>query len=225
MCYQRFAAYFVPQGTELAHFGATWLGWDINQGHGIDLPKSPAFDHSAIVKRPQKYGFHATLAAPFALADGCNLADLEQAVATVAARHTAFDLPLKLGKLGRFFALIPSDDVALISALAADLVITCDPLRQPLTDADLQRRRKARLSPEQDALLQRWGYPYVLDEFRFHMTLTGPVEYALQTTVEQELMRHLSPILAQSQPIGHICIAGQDDSGRFHSIRQIALGR
>jgi hypothetical protein len=127
--------------------------------------------------------------------------------------------------LGRFFALIPSDDVALISALAADLVITCDPLRQPLTDADLQRRRKARLSPEQDALLQRWGYPYVLDEFRFHMTLTGPVEHALQTTVEQELMRHLSPILAQSQPIGHICIVGQDDSGRFHSIRQIALGR
>lgn len=223
MCYQRFAVYYVPQDTELARFGATWLGWDINQGHSINLPQSPQFDHSAIVKRPQKYGFHATLTAPFVLADGCSLSDLEQAVATVATRHTAFDVPLKLGKLGRFFALIPSDDMSLVCALAADLVTTCDPLRQPLTDSDLTRRRKARLSPDQDALLQRWGYPYVLDEFRFHMTLTGPVEQALQPTVEQELIRHLSPILATPQTIGHICIAGQDDSGRFYRIRQIAL--
>jgi len=225
MGYQRFAVYFVPQGTELARFGATWLGWDINQGHSIDPPKSLAFDHNAIVKRPQKYGFHATLTAPFALADGYTLADLEQAVGSVAARHAAFDLRLKLGKLGRFFALTVSDEMSLISELAADLVITSDPLRQPLSEADLQRRRKARLSPKQDALLQRWGYPYVLDEFRFHMTLTGPVEHGLQRTVEQELIRHLSPILEQPQPIGQICIAGQDDSGRFHSIHQIALGQ
>jgi len=39
----------------------------------------------------------------------------------------------------------------------------------------LARRRQAPLTPEQDRLLLAWGYPWVLDHFQFHLSLTGPL--------------------------------------------------
>ena len=51
-------------------------------------------------------------------------------------------------------------------------VCAVDTFRTPANEAELQRRRAANLTPRQEFLLMRWGYPYVLDEFRFHMTLT-----------------------------------------------------
>ena len=50
-----------------------------------------------------------------------------------------------------------------------------EPFRAPLSDADIARRKPESLSAEHRANLMRWGYPYVMDEFRFHMTLTGQV--------------------------------------------------
>jgi hypothetical protein len=46
----------------------------------------------------------------------------------------------------------------------------------PLTEEELTRRRKAELTPEQDKLLVDWGYPWVLDEFNFHFSLTGSLD-------------------------------------------------
>jgi len=42
--------------------------------------------------------------------------------------------------------------------------------------AELPCRRQAVLSPAQDALLVRWGYPYVMEYFRFHCSLTGSLQ-------------------------------------------------
>lgn len=223
MHYQRYAVYFVPVATELAQFGAQWLGWDVNAGCAAALTQAPDFDHVALTDRPRRYGFHATLKPPFALADGVTFAQLEQRVGDIAARHTGFDITLGLGQLGRFFALLMQPAVPQMDHLAADLVVDLDDLRRPLTDADLQRRRTARLTDVQDQLLQRWGYPYVLDEFRFHMTLTGPVPKPLQDPVAHHLTTHLVPILAHPQPVTHIAIVGQDAQGRFHSLSHIPL--
>lgn len=229
MTYTRYAIYFVPHRTDLARFGAGWLGWDINTGLRIPLEHHPVtvggcdFDHAALTERPRKYGFHATLRAPFALGEGCDYEHLVHSVTEVAKRHKPFDLALKLSMLGRFFALVPDAPSAALQGLAADLVTDLDALRQPLGDQELARRRRSRLTPAQDALLIRWGYPYVLDEFRFHMTLTGPVPKPVQPAVAQTLGDALAPILAKPQRIGHLCIAGEADDGYFHSLQQIAL--
>jgi hypothetical protein len=47
-----------------------------------------------------------------------------------------------------------------------------DPFRAPPSEAELARRRRANLTAEQDAMLTRWGYPYVFSTWFFHMTLT-----------------------------------------------------
>jgi len=223
MHYRRYAIYYVPVATELAQIAARWLGWDINAGRAAQLMQRPDFDHVALTDRPRKYGFHATLMAPFILADGVTYAQLERRVIDVAACHSGFELTLDLGQLGRFFALVPQPVSPQMERLAADLVTDLDNLRRPLTAAELQRRRKAWLTDLQDQLLQRWGYPHVLDEFRFHMTLTGPVPKSLKDHVAQDLAQRFSSVLAHSQRVTQITIVGEDSNGWFHSLSHIPL--
>ena len=223
MQYRRYAIYYVPVATELAQFGAQWLGWDINAGRAARLMQQPAFDHVALTDRPRKYGFHATLMAPFILADGVTYAQLERRVIDVAACHSGFGLTLDLGQLGRFFALVPQPVSPQMERLAADLVTDLDNLRCPLTAAELQRRRKAWLTDVQDQLLQRWGYPYVFEEFRFHMTLTGSVPKSLNDHVAQDLTLRLASVLARPQRVSQITIVGEDADGWFHSLSHIPL--
>ena len=84
--------------------------------------------------------------------------------------------PMQVQRIDDFLALVPPalhPANAQIQETAATCVTALQPLAAPLSDADLARRRAAGLTARQDALLQQWGYPFVLDEFRFHMSLTG----------------------------------------------------
>ncbi len=67
--------------------------------------------------------------------------------------------------------------------LEHDIVDMFDHFRAPLDEAELARRLRAPLTPRQRAYLDRYGYPYVHDEFRFHMTLSGRVPDALRPAV------------------------------------------
>ncbi|MHA7357621.1 DUF1045 domain-containing protein, partial [Burkholderia pseudomallei] len=63
-----------------------------------------------------------------------------------------------------------------LRALAARALRALAPLRRPPADAERAKRAAAPLSERQRALLAEWGYPYVLDEYRFHMTLSDPLD-------------------------------------------------
>ena len=80
-----------------------------------------------------------------------------------------------------------------MQALHADCGRAFDRCRAPLSDADLARRRRSPLTPEQDARLLAWGYPYVFEDFRFHMTLTGSVR---EPDTAARLMEALHPYFA-----------------------------
>ena len=71
--WRRHAIYFAPPaGSPLAEFGADWLGWDPATGRGrdgFDLPGLPR-RRAELVATPARYGFHATLKAPFRLGRG-----------------------------------------------------------------------------------------------------------------------------------------------------------
>jgi hypothetical protein len=82
---------------------------------------------------------------------------------------------LQVARLGDFLALVPQARSTSIDAVAQACVVDLHEFAEPLAEAELQRRRKARLTPEEDALLLQWGYPHVLDHFRFHCSLTGPL--------------------------------------------------
>jgi putative phosphonate metabolism protein len=174
----RYAIYYVPaQASDLNRFGAQLLGYDAFAGADLPFPEEvlrAAPDWRDLTADPRKYGFHATLKAPFSLAPDKTEADLFAACSTFAATPRAIPIiqPV-VGSISGFIAVIPTEPPQQLIRLAADCVTAFDSFRAPLTEADRARRNPARLTPAQRDHLDRWGYPYVMDDFRFHMTLTG----------------------------------------------------
>ena len=103
------------------------------------------------------------------------------------------------------------------------MVARFDPFRAPPDAVELDRRRAQRLTTRQEAMLQRWGYPYVMEEFRFHMTLTGPLPPAELAAVEAALAPILAPLLPAPFPIDALTLQGEDREGRFHQIARVPL--
>lgn len=221
MSYARFAIYYLPPEGALADFGAGWLGWDCVAGRDSIPPHVPGLDD--VTMTPRKYGFHGTLKPPFRLADGTDAAGLRQAVAQMAQVCPAAQSDaLTLTALGRFLALTPVGDTSGIARVAATCVEALDVFRAPPDEAELERRRKARLSDRQEALLQRWGYPYVMEEFRFHMTLTG------RLSVEEidhwcDIARAHLPPLPSPFVMDEVALVGERQDGRFELIQRYAL--
>ena len=177
----RIAIYATPDiASPWWDLGSEWLGRCARRQ--LDLPQLAiggleAATQARLTAEPRRYGWHATLKAPFRLADGLSLEKLRLAVANLCSRQTAFDLPnLTLVHMGRFLALRPESPSYELDRLAADCVTHLQSLAAPLTAAEIERRRAAGLTPEQDALLLAWGYPWVLDQFRFHFSLTGNLD-------------------------------------------------
>ena len=122
--------------------------------------------------------------APFALADGATPEALIDAVRAFAADRDAVAGPRRtVAALGRFVALVPDGPSPEISTLAAGVVEHFDRFRAPLEGADRAKRLASNLTDRQRTLLDRWGYPYVFDAFRVHMTLSGPLDDRTRTTV------------------------------------------
>jgi putative phosphonate metabolism protein len=183
MPHPRYALYFAPRpSSDWGRFGARWLGRDPATGAGVEQPViagvSPAAFH-ALTDAPRAYGFHATLKAPFALREGASCKALAAALARFCRARRPIPLPpLEVQRLDDFIALVPVRREGRVNELAADCEREFEPFRAPLAPAELDRRRRAGLSPRQDRYLEAWGYPYVFAEFRFHLTLTGRVDAA-----------------------------------------------
>lgn len=172
----RHAIYWVPGGP-LAAFGAAWLGWDVAEGREVPHPDVPGLPRplADLTAAPRRYGLHATLKAPFRLRPGRTEGELSEAIAALAARLGPVRAELALADLDGFVALTPLGDARAIGDLAAESVRALDAFRAPSPPEELARRRAGGLSAAQDAHLVRWGYPHVMDAFRFHVTLTGPL--------------------------------------------------
>jgi len=220
MNYSRFAIYFTPKGP-LAEFGASWLGWDIASGAPARQPRVEGVDVAHVTGRPRKYGFHGTLKPPLRLADGTTQKDFAKTASDIAARHESFVIPrLRLARLGHFLALVPDGPVPDLVELAADLVMGLDGFRAPASEAELARRKSAGLTPTQEAYLDQWGYPYVMDEFRFHLTLTGPLEDP--EAVEAAIAARLPAEAMINVPVVDVTLCGEADDG-FHALHRIPL--
>jgi phosphonate metabolism protein PhnN/1,5-bisphosphokinase (PRPP-forming) len=188
----RYALYLAPApGDAWSRFGAAWL--------------EGAADFLA---QPRRYGFHATLKAPFHLAPGATVAAIAADLERFCAARRAFALPLRVKRIADFLALAPVSPDARVDRLAADCVVHFDRYRAPLTELDLLRRRRTPLSARQDALLERWGYPYVLDEFRCHFSLTGPLRGP-----ERDALPELPPLPAEPMAIDAVCLFEEPSPG------------
>jgi putative phosphonate metabolism protein len=225
----RYAIYFTPapQGA-LWRFGCAVLGYDADAGLMTDHPPSDFFKSDfdeSYTSEPQKYGFHATLKAPFALSARADEQRLcEAATAFAAMRTVQLVEPLKIATLGPFLALVPAGDPGPLAALADDCVREFEMFRAPASAPDRARRLTASLTPRQTDLMDRWGYPYVFDEYRFHMTLSSRLDEASQTRFRAVLESLYEPIRAPLK-IDSIAIFKQaSPSDRFQVLGRFEFG-
>ncbi|MGR7994762.1 DUF1045 domain-containing protein [Xanthobacter sp. ZOL 2024] len=177
----RYALYLAPPAASaLWRFGSAVVGYDAETGAELAPPEVAGFDAETwrtLTGEPRRYGFHGTLKAPFRLAPGVSESNLQAQIAMVAAGQHPFELPpLVVRAIGPFIALVPAAPAPALDDLARSMVLGLEPARAPLSAEEIARRRPERLTTRQRAHLERYGYPYVGEDFRFHMTLTGPLE-------------------------------------------------
>jgi len=214
---KRFAIYYAPRPGGLADRAADWLAGDPALA-GLPRPAR------ALTGDPRRYGFHGTIRAPFRPAEGLGAAAIGDAVAALAARLAPVTCRgLRLEALHGFLALTPEGCRADLLALGAAVVEAADPLRARLNAAEVARRRPDTLSPRQRALLDRWGYPFVMEEFRFHLTLTDRLPGHEVAPVRAALAGYFAPVLPEPFAIEDLCLFGEDAAGNFHLLHRYAL--
>ncbi|PIS99781.1 phosphonate metabolism protein [Bradyrhizobium nitroreducens] len=229
--FPRFAIYFAAgPNSPLSRFGAELLGYDAYSGDEVSFPQAAlqvAPDWRDITADPRKYGFHATLKAPMALVSGKTEAELAAACSAFAgkARPIPAIRPV-VDAISGFIAVIPAEPVDALRELAADCVREFDSFRPPLTAEDRTRRKPEKLSERQRDYLDRWGYPYVMDEFRFHMTLTGRLDAERRGPIVEMLRARFAALRIGTLAIDRIALFRQDDArARFRIIGEWALTR
>ena len=209
----RAALYWAPLLHDPLHrLGSTWLGRDAETGAVMPQPSVDGMNLAALTADPRGYGLHATLKPPFRLAG--SYAALREDAARLAAGTEPFDLPpLELASLGGFLALRESAPCPALQALADACVATLDHHRAPPTEAETARRRPDRLTPAGRYNLQRWGYPQVFGEWRFHVTLTQRLEAAQAAAIRPALQGFLGEAAARPRRVVELCLFTQAAPG------------
>ena len=227
---ERYAIFFAPdRHSPWRQFGAHWLGRDEHDSSALAQPQfaeiCPA-EFARLTQAPRRYGFHATLKAPFRLAHGLNESAVVAQLEMLARGLKPVLLgPLRVATLGNFVALVPEKNSDSLNALAAACVTQLDTLRAPLQGDELARRHAPPLDARETELLGQFGYPYVMERFRLHFTLTGSATPALA----QRLTDVVAPQIAQLHAhaplwLDRLCLFIERTPGApFHRIIDLRL--
>lgn len=219
----RYAIYYAPEAGPFADAAAAWLGWDLARGCAVRHP-SAGFDLAQITQDARKYGFHGTIKPPFRLAAGVTAQDLAQGLGKLASSLAPVRMEgLDIVDLQGFLALCPMGDGAALADLGAEVVRALDAYRAPLTPAEIARRRPETLTDRQRDLLAIYGYPFVMEEFQFHLTLTDRLDAAAMPAAHTAAVAHFSAVLPRPFVLGDLCLCGQDAAGLFHLLHRYPL--
>lgn len=227
---ERFAIYYAPAKEDrLTTAAESWLGrsaWtegQVQRDASINLPLN---ELELMTAAPARYGFHATLKPPMRLRSDINREALVDAVSGFAGGKSPVVIDdLALRWIGPFLALVPAKQNATLRVFAADVVKSLEIFRAPLRKGETEKRRKLGLTPCQEEMLAKWGYPYVMEEFRFHMTLTGPVAEGTRASVEVAARSHFSTWIGKPLSVDRLAIFHEAKPGKpFTAIGSYALG-
>ena len=204
----RYAIYLHP-AAPFRQVGAQWLGRCADTGAAIARPAREDARIACWTEAPAHYGLHATLKAPFRLADSQTPAGLDAAMRAFALDRQPFAVPLALQNLRGFLAWCLGGDAsanARMHALADAAVRELDDFRAPPTSAELARRNPAQLSAASRRMLDAWGYPYAFETFIFHITLTGMLDEAEQAEAIAMLQAASGTLLQAPMPVRDVSL-------------------
>jgi 2'-5' RNA ligase len=227
--YARYAVYFSPDDqSALAHFGQHVLGRSAEHDRS-DQANSAFSDHErwyTLTERPAYYGFHATLKAPFELSSTHRSDDLIQACSALATRHKPIVLSgLAPRRMGSFAALTLPVQPPTLSDLANDCVLALEPWRATISEHDIKRRLGQGLSERQVDQLTKYGYPYIFDDFLFHMTLSSELS-SDDSDFMQWLLAEYERYAIDDPLLDRIVLYAQTDrNSAFLRLREFSLSR
>ncbi|HEY9012426.1 MAG TPA: DUF1045 domain-containing protein [Devosia sp.] len=214
---ERFAIYYAPPTTsELWQRAARWLGRDPATGNvsNADIPGIDGERLTTLTPSATRYGFHATLKPPMALAEGKTAEDLEEAMQRFVLRNGQVSIGrLELRLLDGFLALTPVEQSAELTAFAGRIVAEFDHFRAPMSEDERERRMRSDLTPYQIGLLDHYGYPYVMDEFRFHMTLTDRLALDAREEVIAVAADWFAPVLDRPYVLDRLSLFAEPEPG------------
>jgi putative phosphonate metabolism protein len=224
----RYAIYFVPAPeTPLYQAGAALIGYDVYSRTSVAFPDGLALgrnDWRTLTSEPRVYGFHATLKAPFRLALGRSAEELAAHLAIFAAGRAPIAIMPAVRTIDNFAAIVPAESSPALDLLAADCVRAFDAFRAPLNGDEQRRRLAAPLTGRHRENLARWGYPYVFEDFRFHMTLTGRLAPGAQESVLACLRAKLAAIEGRPLLVDRVTLLCQPEPGTpFHFVASAPL--
>lgn len=204
--------------------GSSWLGWDTISGQPASQPEpDSAVNIQKITEAPRKYGLHATIKAPFRLANNVTVLELEQQFKILCGSIKPIVFNLKLSELSGFFALTPTVKNTELRKLHSKVVRELDYFRAQPTKEEIIKRRENQLTSEQDQNLIKWGYPYIFEDFYFHITLTGKIPEDFRNKVKGKIENFFQPVLQQKINLSELALVGEAKDGNFYVIRQMPL--
>ena len=222
----RYAICFTPPASDpLSLVAANWLGRNVFSGDMLEPPAVRGLGiheiafHTAV---PRRYGFHGVLKGPFHLSADMSQPQLLRDLMRYAGTFAPFQISrLEIARLGSFYSLMPSAPCEQIQYLASAIVQEFDRYRAPLSEADIERSDPDGLSAAQFANLHRWGNPYVMDEFRFHMPVTGSINAIDMPRIEPALRTIFEPVLKEPVMVSNVALMIEEGAGgpfRVHSL-------
>jgi len=226
---ERFAIYYAPSANSpLWDRAVAWLGRDPLGSQPFDGAIA-GIERNRLLNLTQsanRYGFHATLKPPMALAPGMSAEDLRAALAEFARQHQPVPLGrLEVGLIGGFLALLPVEQSEAVTDFAAHVVEHFEPFRAPLTLKDRAARLAKGLTPRQEELLDAYGYPYVFDEFRFHMTLTDRLPEGEREEIKAAAQAWFAPDLVEPVLLDRLVLFHEPEAGTlFRRLEDFRLG-
>lgn len=227
----RYSINFTPPAHDpLTIAAAQWLGRHAFSDLTVEPPAIRGLgihDIAYNTALPRRSGFHGSLRPSFTLAAGMTEQMLLRELMRFAGRHRPFELPrLEIIRMGGQFALAPAIPSQPMHLLAAAVVMEFERFRAPIPDDELERADPGNLSAGQFANMLRWGDPHVMDEFRFHMMLTGPVQSPDLSRFETGLRSHFEPVLSEATVVANLALFVEAEPGApliVHSLHP--LGR
>ena len=233
--YSRYAIYYAPpKESSLEEFGRYWFGWDplnaklinnkqrINYLNGFGIKNLKNIDKNVLIAK--KYGFHGTLIPPFKLNKNYSTNTLFKKTEEIAKKLKKFKFyKFKLKKINNFYAFVQNKKNNNINKLSNRLVRELFKFRSPLTKKEIDRRNPSKLSKLQLNILYKWGYPYLMSEFNFHMTLASEVTGNKLYLELKKIERNKEIILNEINNFDKIYIFGENQKGMFENLENFSL--